>query len=654
MGYFFISVLLRRIASARWKQEGQEREGNIHGTSRLGRKTLCAYTQSMKPDRIASLPDAPGVYIMKSATGAILYVGKAKSLRTRVRSYFSPSSDSRYQVRFLMAKVQDIEYLVTDTEKEALILENTLIKQHRPRYNINLRDDKTYFSLRMDPAEEFPRLTIIRRVTRDGARYFGPYSSAAAARDVLKQLHRLFPLRHYPMETCRRRSRPCLYHQLGQCSAPCHGMISRDDYATLAEGAALFLEGKNRELLSILKKRMAVASAAERYEEAARFRDLIRSIEITVEKQKMVTENGDVDVIGYARREDRLEIALLFIRGGSLMGGRNYTFSWGLEDAEGISSFLNEYYNRDVFIPSQVLVPVRLPESAAMEELLSEKRGKRVEIHLPRRGTKAELVRLAARNAETAADEALRSRQGVEQTLVELQQHLHLLNLPRHIECYDISTIHGRHAVGSRVVFRDGRAEKKSYRRYRIKDVSGCNDYGMMYEVLSRRCADSEKDPLPDLILVDGGAGQLNVVSRVLEDLAVSGSDIAALAKSRVASGAQGEEIVRSDERIFLPGRKNPVVLRKDSAPLLLLARIRDEAHRFAVSYHTKLRTKETLAPAAGKIPGIGEKRWKGLVRHFGSLKKVREATTEELMKLPGISRKIAEAVREHFNRKPQ
>lgn len=632
--------------------QGEERGCFIHGKSPLGREILNAYTQSMEPDRIPSLPDTPGVYIMKSATGGILYVGKAKSLRTRVRSYFSPTRDTRYQIRFLMARVQDIDYLVTDTEKEALILENTLIKQHRPRYNINLRDDKTYFSLRMDPAEEFPRLTIIRRVTRDGARYFGPYSSAAAAREALKQLHRLFPLRHYPMETCRRRGRPCLYHQLGQCSAPCQGMISRDDYAALAEGAALFLEGKNRDLLTILKKRMANAAAAEIYEEAARFRDLIRSIEITVEKQKMVTENGDLDVLGYARREDRLEIALLFIRGGSLIGGRNYTFSWELEDAEGISSFLNEYYNRDVFIPSQVLVPIRLPESSAMAELLSEKRGKRVEILLPRRGTKAELVRLAARNAETAADEALRSRQGAEQTLAELRQRLHLANLPRHIECYDISTIQGRHAVGSRVVFRDGRAEKKEYRRYRIKDVSGSDDYGMMYEVLSRRCADREKDPLPDLLLVDGGTGQLHVLTRVLEDLAITGPDTAALAKSRVESGAGEEEIRRSDERVFLPGRKNPVVLRQNSAPLLLLARIRDEAHRFAVSYHTKLRTRESFAPSEGKIPGIGEKRWKGLLRHFGSLKKMREATVEELMEVPGISRRIAEAVREHFHRK--
>lgn len=587
---------------------------------------------------------------MKSADGTILYIGKAKNLRVRVRSYLSPEKDARYQIRFLMARVADIDYLVTDTEKEALILENTLIKKHRPRYNINLRDDKTYFSLRMDMAEEFPRLTIIRRVIRDGARYFGPYSSAAAARDVLKQLRRLFPLRRYPMETCRRGGRPCLYHQIGQCAAPCRGLISREDYAALAEGAALFLEGKNRDLLKVLKKRMAAAATEENYEEAARFRDLIRSIEITVEKQKMVTETGDMDALGFARRDTLLEIALLFIRGGVLTGGRNYTFSWEMDDAEGISSFLNEYYNRDVFIPEEILTPVSVPEADDLEDLLTDKKGKRVRILLPRRGAKAELVSLAVKNADTAVEEALHSREGAGRTLEELQRRLHLANLPRHIECYDISNIQGTHAVGSRVVFRNGQPEKRDYRRYRIKGVSGADDYGMMREVLSRRCRDLEKDPPPDLFLIDGGPGQLNVLTQVLDDLGVSGPDAAGLAKSRVQSDVEDEEIRRSDERVFLPGRKNPVTLRQNSAPLLLLARIRDEAHRFAVSYHSRLRSREALRPGAEDIPGVGEKRWKSLLRHFGSSKTVREASIEELMQAPGISRTIAEAIRNHFH----
>lgn len=604
----------------------------------------------MKPDSPNSFPASPGVYLMRDAVGGVLYVGKAKSLRARVRSYLAPARDGRYQIPFLMARVADIDYIVTDTEKEALILENTLIKQHHPRYNINLRDDKTYFSLRMDPAEEFPRLTIIRRVTRDGARYFGPYASASAARDVLKHLYRLFPLRHYPLETCRRRGRPCLYYQLRQCSAPCRGLISREEYTALAEGAALFLEGKSRDLLKALKKRMTEAAAAENFEEAARFRDLISSVEVTLEKQKMVTASGDMDALGYSRHGNRLEAAILFIRGGSLIGGRNFSFVWEMDDAEGISSFLNEYYNREVYIPAEVLLPVRIPEPEALEELLSERKGKRVAIVLPRRGTKAELVRLAVKNAESAAEEGRRTREGAEGALADLRQRLHLENLPRRIECYDISTIQGRHAVGSRVVFQDGQPDKKGYRRYRIRGVSQADDYGMMREVLSRRFAGSGvEDPLPDLILVDGGPGQLNVLTAVLVDLGITGPDAASLAKSRVESGAAREDIRRSDERVFLPGRKNPVVLRQNSAPLLLLARIRDEAHRFAVSYHTKLRTRETFAPSVEKIPGIGEKRWKGLLKHFGSLKKVREATMEELTGVPGISRKIAESLKERL-----
>ena len=603
----------------------------------------------MKPENTDTLPRLPGVYIMRNATGTVLYVGKAKNLRSRVRSYFTKARDSRYHIQFLMARVADIDCIITDTEKEALILENTLIKQHRPRYNINLRDDKTYFSLRMDPAEEFPRLAVIRKVTKDGARYFGPYSSAAAAREVLKQLHRIFPLRHYPPATCRRRARPCLYHQLRQCSAPCHGMISRKEYAALAEGAALFLEGKNRDLLKILKKRMQEAAEAQNYEEAARFRDLVQAVEITVEKQKMVTKGGDMDVLGCFRNGSNLETVLLFVRGGSLTGSRNFSFSWELEDEEGMSSFLGEYYGRDVYLPEEVLVPARIPGGDSLGEYLSEKKGRRVAVTFPRRGTKADLVRLARRNAETAAGERQRSREAAQTALDGLRDRLHLPVIPDRIECYDISNIQGRHAVGSRVVFTDGKADRKSYRRYRIRTVVQADDYGMMHEVLHRRFSGSgSADPLPDLIIVDGGPGQLNILRQVLAELEVEGIAVAALAKSRVEGDAEDDELRRSAERVFLPGRKNPVVLRQNSAPLLLLARIRDEAHRFAVSYHTDLRSREALQPAT-RIPGVGARRWKDLLRHFGSLKRVREATVEELAAVPGISTKVAAVIREHL-----
>jgi excinuclease ABC subunit C len=596
-------------------------------------------------ENISGFPPVPGVYLMKGEDGAVLYVGKARNLRQRVRSYFRQSGDSRYQIQFLMARVATIDYIVTDTEKEALILENTLIKKHRPRYNFNLRDDKTYFSLRMDMKEEFPRLSIIRKVPRDGARYFGPYSSASAARDVLKELCKIFPLRHYPLETCRRRGRPCLFYQIRQCSAPCHGLISPEGYAALAEGAALFLEGKSRELLTIFTKRMLLAAKEERFEEAARFRDLIHSAEVTMEQQKMISHGGDADVVGFCRTGNRLVITLLFIRGGSLIGSRNFSLSWELDDPEGIASFINEYYSKEVFIPREILLPLPLPEQDALAELLSEQRGKKAEVIFPRRGVKTGLVELACRNAASAAAEKADAAANAETTLRELAEKLHLPVTPRRIECYDISNIGGRFAVGSRVVFSDGRADKSLYRHYRIRQKDQPDDFGMMREVLARRFRKDTADAVPDLIVVDGGIGQLNVLVRVLHELKIEGVSAAGLAKSRVTREMGKTEIDRSAERIFLPGRKNPVVLRQNSAPLLLLALIRDEAHRFAITHHKKLRGKAAIASELGSIAGVGEKRQKALLRHFGSLKRLREATVEELLEVKGITATVAKAV---------
>jgi excinuclease ABC subunit C len=333
-----------------------------------------------------------------------------------------------------MGRVAYIDFIVTDTEKEALILENTLIKKHRPRYNLNLRDDKTYFSLRMDMGEEFPRLTIVRKVTRDGARYFGPYSSPSAAREVLKQLHRVFPLRHYPLETCRRRNRPCLFHQLRQCSAPCQGLISREEYRLLTEGAALFLEGKNRDLLKIYGNRMAEMSAAENYEEAARFRDLIGAIEVTLEKQKMVMTDGDLDLVGYHREGDRFETIILFMRGGRVTGSSGYSLIWELDDGEGLASFIHEYYSRDVHVPKEILLPLPLPDSASFAELLSERAGRRVVVASPQRGVKRGLVDLAMKNAATTAEDRRRSETLKEDVLEDLGRKLGLGSIPRRIE----------------------------------------------------------------------------------------------------------------------------------------------------------------------------------------------------------------------------
>ncbi|WP_224983892.1 excinuclease ABC subunit UvrC [Geomonas agri] len=605
-------------------------------------------------EMIKNFPTSPGVYLMKASDGTVIYVGKARNLRNRVRAYVGDTRDSRVHIRFMVQLVQSVDYLVTDTEKEALILENTLIKQHRPKYNINLRDDKTYFSLRMDMKEEFPRLSLVRKIPSDGARYFGPYSSATAAKEVLKQLYKMFPLRHYPLATCMARKRPCLYHQIKQCSAPCCGLITKEEYAALAEGAALFLEGKNTEIARLYRAKMNQASQDMRYEDAARYRDLVRAIEVTVERQKMVAQGGDSDVFGVHREGDQMQIALLHIRGGTVTGGRTFLFDWELETEEGLASFLNEYYDLDAPLPPQVLIPLPIPEPGPLEELLSEKAGKKVVIAAPQRGPKLEMVKLAQKNAETAAQERLAKESSSATLLTELAEKLHLARTPRRIECYDISNIQGEMAVGSRVVFIDGKADKNLYRRYRIKGVFQSDDFAMMREVLSRRFKAETTEDQPDLIVVDGGLGQLGVLNAVLDELGVTGVEAAGLAKSRTFRDMESEQISKSDERVFRPGRKNPITLRQSSAPLLLLARIRDEAHRFAVTYHKAVRSKTLTGSSLDQVPGIGAKRKKALLKHFGSLRGVQGAALEELIAAPGMTETAARALWEHLHGEKQ
>ena len=600
-------------------------------------------------DKIRQLPTSPGVYLMRDGKGEIIYVGKARNLRQRVRTYFGATGDGRYHVRFLVAKVADIEVMLTDTEKEALLLENTLIKQHHPRYNLDLKDDKTYFSLRLDPREEFPRFSIVRKVPRDGARYFGPYSSATAAREVLRQITRMFPLRHYPLKACLARKRPCLYHQIGQCSAPCHGLISVADYAALVEGATLFLEGKGKQLVAEFKRRMAEAAEAMRYEEAARWRNLLRSIEVTVEKQKVVMRGGgDSDVVGYFRDGPRLELALLFIRGGVLSGSRLFNLTWELDDAEGVASFLHQFYSGETFIPGEILLPLEIEAAGALAELLSEARGRKVVITRPQRGVKRELVELAGKNAAAALRDRDEAAASAEAVLENLRQRLHLSRLPQRIECYDISTIQGRHSVGSGVTFAGARPDKANYRRYRIRDVQGQDDFAMLSEVFSRRFREEKvaKEGLPDLVVVDGGIGQLNAALEIVTGLGLAGRfDLVSLAKSRTARDAESATIAKSDERVFLPGRKNPVVLRQNSAPLLLLAAIRDEAHRFAIEYHRTLRGKAGVTSGIEQIPGIGAKRRTALLKHFGSLQRLQEASVEEIAAVAGMNPTIAATI---------
>jgi len=598
-------------------------------------------------------PTASGVYLMRGEDETVLYVGKAKNLRARLRSYFNAAGDGRGQIPFLMNRVHRIDTMVTDTEKEALILENTLIKKYRPRYNINLRDDKTYLSIRLDPREDFPALQTVRRVRRDGALYFGPYASGSAVRETLKEIYRIFPLRHYPLATCRRRGRPCLFHQIGQCSAPCHGRISREEYRHLVDGVVALLSGRESEVVGILTERMQQASEQMRYEEAARLRDQIQAISATVEKQKVVEAGGgDQDVVGLHREGGEVEIVLMFIREGKLIGRRSFPLEWRLDEDELLGAFLKQYYSRDVVIPDQILIPFAPHDTDSLMVWLSEKRGRKVHILAPQRGDKVRLVEMAARNAEQSFRERGSRREARREVLEEIRQRLHLSRIPRRMECFDISHVQGSQTVGSMVVVLDGEPAPSEYRRFKIATVEGNDDFASMREVLARRLRRGIKEgELPDFILIDGGKGQLAVVVMVLEELDLLGRiDVAGMAKSRVISNMKGRAVERSEERFFLPGRKNAVMLRQGSAALFMLERLRDEAHRFAISYHRNLRGKNALSSVLEAIPGVGAARRKLLLKYFGSVKNIRAASREELAAVEGVPAGIADAVYQYFH----
>jgi excinuclease ABC subunit C len=591
-------------------------------------------------------PSAPGVYLMKDAGGTVLYVGKAKDLRKRLRSYLKAERDGRAQIRFLLERAVAVETIVTDTEKEALLLEDTLIKEHRPRYNIDLRDDKTFISLRLDLREEFPAFEVVRRVRADGARYFGPFTSAAAVRETLKEIHRIFALRRYPMTRCRRRSRPCLFHQVGQCSAPCHGLISRTAYRGLVDGAIALLEGRELEVVALLRRRMAEEAAALHFEVAARLRDQLRAIEQTVERQKAVRYGStDQDVIGLHRAGGEVEIAVLFIRHGRLAGRRSYNLDWQIEEERLLEEFLLRYYGRDVPIPDEVLLPLPVEGETALAEWLSERRGCRVRLLAPRRGERVELLTLAARNAYEAWRERGSRREAREELLAEVDRRLQLGRLPRRMECFDISTMQGRATVASMAVVVDGEPAPAEYRHYQVRTVEGSDDYAALREVLARRLQRGlVEQALPDFILIDGGRGQLGVLSALLAELGLTQTiAVAGMAKSRVRANVRGKTVERSEERLFLPGRKNPVILPAGSPALFLLTRLRDEAHRFAITYHRQVRGRTQLASALTAVPGIGPQRRKALLRHFGSITKLKAATLDELRAMPGLPGGVAD-----------
>jgi excinuclease ABC subunit C len=605
-------------------------------------------------ERVAQLPVEPGVYLFRDAQGRVLYVGKAQSLRARVRSYFNRGGDGRMQVPFLVERAADVEVIATANVKEALLLENQLIKKHKPRFNVRLRDDKNYLALRLDPREAYPRFTETRRFARDGALYFGPYTSSISLRETLASLQKIFPLRTCSdpvFRSYRRQGRPCLEHAIGRCAAPCCGRIGDEAYGELVSGATLLLRGKADDLLGELKERMRAASAGERYEEAARLRDRARAVSRTVESQAMVSRKFvDRDAFGVARDGPRLEIQVMHVRVGTIAGGAAHEFrDVAGDDAEALGSFLAQFYEERE-IPREVLVPLELESAGAFAELWRERAGHPVEIAVPKRGERRRLVELATRNAALAL-EARDQNSG--ELLEAVRDALRLERVPVTIECYDISHLQGNLGVASRVSFVDARPHKPGYRRYKLRETAPGDDYGAMREVLKRRLEKLESEPAPDLLLLDGGKGQLNAARALFADLGVEGIALASLAKERDEESPSGRVLRHGGqkrEKLFLPGVKDPIMLARDSSALLLLQRVRDESHRFAIAYHRELRKKSQFRSILDELPGIGPMKRRALLRQLGSLEKIRAASLEELEAVPKLGRRAAAIVHRFFH----
>jgi excinuclease ABC subunit C len=587
----------------------------------------------------AHAPEGPGIYIFRDGAGRPVYVGKAKDLKKRVLSYFKTSGDIPTKTQVMMSRAKSLEFILTATDKEAFILESNLIKKHLPRYNIILRDDKQYPWLRLDPNEPYPSLCIVRKARKDGARYFGPFSSALSVRSTVKLIDRIFHLRKCRDRSLPKRPRPCLNYQLDRCVGPCAMEVPSETYKQIVDQVILFLEGRSRELIKTLRKSMETASEALDFERAAKLRDQIKAVERTIERQSVVSPKmEDQDVVGLARSEARYQIVLLSIRKGQVTGTRDYAFrNEGSSASEVMEAFVKQYYPGEVFIPKTVLLSEPVEDPSGIAEWISEAAGKRVFIERPSRGEKVRLVRMAVANAENLLKSA------AQPDLMTLAQEVLKLNkLPRTMEAVDVSNISGDMAVGALVSFVDGQPRRSGYRNFKIKTVEGIDDYGMMAELISRRLF---KHPLPDLIVVDGGKGHLAAVKKVVDGLQTADRpDLVAIAKA-----SQGEEA----DKVFVPARKNPIPLRQDHPVLHLLMRIRDEVHRRAISYHRRLRGKGLTASVLDRIPGIGPKRKRALLNYFGSLDAVAGATAEELLKVPGISRTQAKTIAGFFSNTP-
>ncbi len=604
---------------------------------------------------LKNLPDRPGVYLMRDGRGDVIYVGKAQSLRNRVRSYWqkgAPVVGTGQVIRSAIDRVADVEYTLTDSDSEAFLLEANLIKRYRPRFNVRLKDDKSYPYIKITLADDFPRIERTRKLPADGSRYFGPYASATSVDESMNLVRRLFPFRTCTIDIRdgeRALQRPCLLYHIKRCQGPCIQAVSKEAYRADIAQVELFLEGRQETLVKALRADMAAASERQEYERAAADRDKIRSIERTMESQKMAAfARTELDVVGLARQDNQAAVQLFAMRGGKLIGRDVFLLDAVREapDDEVLASFIEQFYARATSLPPQVLVPRELPDAVAIEAFLAERRGGPVHLHVPRRGEKRKLLELAERNAtETLAREQARWMADQGRTLGALEELAAALDLPgppMRIECYDISNFQGAQSVGSMVVFEEGRPRTGEYRRFRIRTVEGPNDFASHQEVLRRRFRRARNGDegaeeefrwrAPDLVIIDGGKGQVAAAKEVLDELGLHDLPLAGLAKER--------------EELFLPGATEPILLPPTSPALYLVQRLRDEAHRFAITYHRDLRAKASVHSAFDDLPGVGPKRRRALLRVFGSTKRVRDAPVEQIAAVPGIGPKLAATIK--------
>jgi len=602
-------------------------------------------------EKLAEVPSDPGVYLMKDEAGKVIYAGKAKNLKKRLTSYFR-SELPDLKTGILVSKIADFETIVTGTENDALVLESNLIKRYRPRYNIILKDGKRYPSLRLDIRSPYPNLTLVRKTHNDGALYFGPFTDQGAVSRTLKIISKTFALRKCKDNVFKTRTRPCINYQMGGCLGPCCRNVSQEEYGEIVREVILFLKGRAPDLLQKIRKEMTEAAEKQEFEKAAQLRDKMFAIERTLEKQVMVSADFmDRDVLGLAPGHFRSVITCLCVRGGYLIGSRHFDLPQTLaSDPEIMETFIRQHYETSGFVPKEILVPILPENTALLEDLLFGFKGEKVSILHPQRGEKARLMEMAERNAAEEIRRLNSLAEAGEELLRRLRKRLRIPRFPQRIECFDNSHLSGTNPVSAMVVFEKGKALKSAFRKYKIRTVSEPDDYAYMAEVLKRRYGKGENSqPYPDLLMVDGGKGQLHIAVEVLRELGILGQfDLMGIAK-------KDESLGETEDKIYLPGRANPVSFSRDADLLFFLQRIRDEAHRFVITFHRKRRGKTAVISVLDSIPGVGKERKKALLKHFGSIKKIRDASPEELGNVPGISQHIAEIIYNAFrqNSKP-